>query len=325
MQHVISVSSLFAGVGGIDLGFEQAGCTAIWANELDPDACRTYRLNHPGTVLREGDIYAIPSEEFPQCDILTAGFPCQAFSIAGYRKGFEDARGVLFYQVMRYVDAVRPKAVFCENVKNLVTHDGGNTYRTIKSLLNDSGYTVYDKVLNSDGFGVPQNRERIYIAAFRNDIDPGTFSFPEPTPLSVPIHSCIDHSQQDPKYYYLPTHQYYPALDSAMKNPDTVYQWRRVYCRENQSNECPTLTANMGTGGHNVPLIRDATGIRKLTPRECFRFQGFPEDFKLPPIADSKLYKQAGNSVTVPVIRAIAENMVSVFGNVPTGPVSQDI
>lgn len=313
---------MFAGVGGICKGFKDAGAELVWANEIDKYACETYRLNFGSDYLSEGDIYQIDPTSIPDLDILTAGFPCQAFSIAGYRKGFEDKRGVLFYEVMRIIDAKKPRAVFLENVKNLKTHDHGNTYKCIKSLLEEAGYTVSEKILNTMEYGnIPQNRERIYVVAFRQRSDGScpemeSFKFPEPIELTNDIHSIIDiNERKTDNFYYSHDHKYYPELDKTMTNPDTVYQWRRVYVRENKSNVCPTLTANMGTGGHNVPIIRDDYGIRKLTPKECFMFQGFPEAYKLPNLAISHLYKQAGNSVSVPVIRRIAENMIHAMNN----------
>ena len=312
------IGSMFAGVGGIDLGFINAGAEVVWANEIDANACKTYRANFESEILTEDDIHNVDETSIPDIDILVGGFPCQAFSVAGYRKGFEDDRGVLFLEIMRVIREKKPLCVFLENVKNLQGHDKGNTYRVIKEALETEGYRVTEKVLNTmDYGGVPQNRERIYIVAFCIEEDGSCpkmdgFSFPEPIELDSGIRDIIDMSDKKPeKYYYQKDHKYYETLDSAMTNPDTVYQWRRIYVRENKSNVCPTLTANMGGGGHNVPIIRDDYGIRKFTPRECFLFQGFPEDYVLPEIADSHLYKQAGNSVSVPVIERIAKNIIS--------------
>ncbi len=314
-----AVGSMFAGIGGICLGFKQAGADVVWANEIDHYACETYRSNFNGaSYLDEGDIHDISPPSNIHLDILAAGFPCQAFSVAGYRRGFEDARGTLFFEVLRIIKEKAPRAVFLENVKNLKTHDGGRTYRVIQSCLEEEGYCVQERVLNTMEYGnIPQNRERIYIVAFKKKADGSCpemkhFEFPEPLPLTVGIHDIINvHERKADALYYAPSHQYYDRLDAAMVNPDTVYQWRRVYVRENKSNVCPTLTANMGTGGHNVPIIRDDYGIRKLTPEECIHFQGFPQDFSFPKMADSHKYKQAGNSVSVPVIARIAANIIS--------------
>lgn len=319
MSERFTVASLFAGIGGICLGFKQAGCKLSWANEIDHDACETYRLNlDDAPYLVEDDIYNVSVPEDKHIDIVVAGFPCQAFSIAGYRKGFDDERGVLFYQVMRIVKDVRPRAVFLENVKNLMNHDEGRTYKCIRSLLTDNGYDVTEKVMNTMEYAnIPQNRERIYVVAFKKREDGSCpemerFSYPEKLELTKTIHDIVDvHDRKADKFYYHPDHKYYDELNSKMVNPDTVYQWRRIYVRENKSNVCPTLTANMGTGGHNVPLIRDDFGIRKLTPEECLGFQGFPKDYRFPEgMADSHKYKQAGNSVSVPVIKRIADNII---------------
>lgn len=315
------VAGFFSGVGGIELGFQQAGFDIIWGNEYDPKAAETFRLNFSHKLIEE-DIEKLEREMIPNVDVVTAGFPCQAFSIAGYRKGFEDDRGNLFFDVIRLIkeeegkDYTYPRVLFLENVKNLVGHDGGNTYKVILETLSHHGYHVKDKVLNGSEYGdVPQNRERIYIVAFRRKEDYEKFSFPYPEPLTTTLGDVIDFkSKVDSKYYYTPEkNKFYSQLEEAMTSQDTVYQWRRKYVRENKSNLCPTLTANMGTGGHNVPLILSDHGIRKLTPKECFNLQGYPLSYKLPNQAMSHLYKQAGNSVVVPVIYKIAKNIMSVL------------
>lgn len=310
---------LFAGVGGIELGFEQNGFDIIWANEIDEKASVTYKLNHDHQLVTE-DINNIDSKTIPDMDVLLAGFPCQAFSVAGYRKGFEDERGNLFFQVARVLRDKRPSIVFLENVKNLVGHDGGNTFRVILETLNQYGYFVKHKVLNASEYGnVPQNRERIYIVGFLDEHAYKNFKFPDPIPLTKTLNDVIDFdSKVDDKYYYTKEkYKFYDQLQEAIVRKDTLYQWRRVYVRENKSNLCPTLTANMGTGGHNVPLLLSKYGIRKLTPRECFLLQGFPEDFILPnDMAQSHLYKQAGNSVVVPVVSRIAKNIYEAVSDI---------
>lgn len=320
MSSKYNVASLFAGIGGICLGFKEAGANIVWANEIDKYACETYRENFDGAAyLDEGDIYQKSVPEGTKIDIVAAGFPCQAFSIAGYRKGFEDDRGVLYTQVLRIIQENQPKAVFLENVKNLKSHDNGNTYRVIRESLESEGYEVTEAVLNTMKYGnIPQNRERIYVAAFRKNASGESamkyFSFPEEIDLTRTIHDVVKEDvKQDPEFYYKSEHQYYSRLNEAMTNRDTVYQWRRTYVRENKRGVCPTLTANMGGGGHNVPIIRDDFGIRKLTPEECLRFQGFPEEYHFPKMANSHKYKQAGNSVSVPVIKRIAENIIKAL------------
>lgn len=304
----MKVGGLFAGIGGIELGFKKAGFTISWANEIDKNACITYRLNHKHTLF-EKDLNELKTSEVGQIDILTGGFPCQAFSIAGHQKGFNDDRGNIFFQILRFVDGLTPQIVFLENVKNLVGHDKGKTFERITYELKKRGYTLKHDVLNSSEYGnIPQNRERIYIVAFKNKHIAERFSFPKPKQLNKKIADFID-SETEEKYYYTNS-RYYEQLKNEMKNKDTIYQWRRVYVRENKSKLCPTLTANMGTGGHNVPLIIDDKDIRKLTPRECARFQGYDDTFSFPTkLANSALYKQIGNSVTVPVIEAIAKEI----------------
>lgn len=309
-------ASFFAGVGGIDLGFKQAGFTTIYANEFDDYAADTFEYNY-GLKVDRRDINEVPTDEIPDFDIMLAGFPCQAFSIAGYRQGFDDekGRGNLFFQLVRIIKekqdkGVAPRVCFFENVKNLVSHDNGNTFRVICEQLNDLGYKYTYQVMNACDYGnIPQNRERIYIIAFRDKEDYANYIQPLPIPLTKTIRDVIEFDKEvDEKYYYKPsTCCFYDKLENEMKNPNTIYQWRRVYVRENKSNLVPTLTANMGTGGHNVPLILSSDGkIRKLTPQECFWVQGFPRSFKLPKQANGRLYKQAGNSVVVPVINRIA-------------------
>lgn len=309
---------LFAGVGGFRLALQNIGGKCTFSSEFEPNAKFTYAKNYGkvpfGDITKDEIKDAIPSK----FDVLCGGFPCQAFSIAGHRKGFSDTRGTLFFDIEKIIEKHRPKVVFLENVKNLLTHDKGNTFRIIKEILEEKlGYVVNFKVLNSmTHANVPQNRERIFIVAFDPSQVPNhaSFTFPEPIPLTITIHDILEKDKVADKYYYHTTHMYYPELDRTMTSNNTLYQWRRVYVRENKSNVCPTLTANMGAGGHNVPLVRDEFGIRKLTPRECFLFQGYPENFVLPNIlADSKLYMQAGNSVTMPLIQRIAEKIKEVL------------
>ena len=315
MTNGLRVASLFAGIGGICYGFKQAGAQIVWANEIDKDACKTYRHNFGGDYLVEGDIKLVDPSTIPEIDILNGGFPCQAFSVAGYRKGFEDERGNLFFEIERILKAKHPRAILLENVKNLEGHDHGNTFKVIKEHLEALGYHVHHKVLNTMEYGnVPQNRERIYIVGFLDQDSYDRFVFPEPVELTQTIHDIIDTTDRKPLGLYYEKSKYYPELKKTMTRKDTVYQWRRVYCRENKSNVCPTLTANMGTGGHNVPLILDDFGIRKLTPEECVGFQGFPDEFSFPEdICNASKYKQAGNSVSVPVVKRIAENMIKAM------------
>lgn len=303
---------LFAGVGGIRLGFEQAGFETVFANDFEPKCAATYDLNFGDGALTVGDITKIDEKTIPDCDFVIGGFPCQAFSIAGYRKGFDDekGRGNLFLDVARIIKEKKPVGFMLENVKNLKTHDGGNTFKVISQTLQDLGYHIKAEVLNSMDYGnVPQNRERIYIVGFKDKKKCDAFEFPKPIKRTVNVTDILEKGEIPEKYYY-EGKPLYDRLKDEITEQGEVYQWRRQYVRRNKSGVCPTLTANMGTGGHNVPIIYDGKGIRKLTPRECFSVQGFPKDYKLPTnISDGALYKQAGNSVSVPVIKRIAENI----------------
>ncbi len=314
------VGSLYAGVGGICQGFINSGAELAWANEYDKNACITYRLNfkHP---LHEEDIWKLDPLLLEKVDILAGGFPCQPFSVAGYRKGFNDQRGNHFFRIIEFINALnKPKAVFLENVKNLYGHDQGKTFRIIKEAMAANGYSFQSAVLNSKDFGnIPQNRERVYIVCFRNEED-GTnkyadhFKFPPAVKLTKSVKDIISKEEEEERFYYKKDKYMYSELLKTITRKDTIYQWRRHYVRENKSDVCPTLTANMGTGGHNVPLILTDFGIRKLTPRECFLFQGYPKKYKLPEnMGASQLYKQAGNSVTVPVIEKIARNVIEAL------------
>lgn len=310
------IDAFFAGVGGIELGFEQTGQFEIkYANEFDKNARITYALNHPDTNLDERDIHEVDANTIPDCDVIMGGFPCQAFSIAGYQKGFSDDRGNLFFEMLRMIKAKQPQVVFIENVKNLVTHDHGNTFKVIKEALEANDYHLKWQVLNSKDFGnIPQNRERIYIVGFKNKAVCDRFEFPKPIERTAQLNDVIDFTNPvDDKYYYKKGRQsFYDQLVESIVDQDTIYQWRRQYVRANKSHVVPTLTANMGTGGHNVPLIlTDDHQIRKLTPKETFNAQGYPKSFKLPDnVANGQLYKQAGNSVSVPVIKRIAEQIL---------------
>ena len=301
---------LFAGIGGIRLGFSNAfkeNIEFVFSSEIDKYAQQTYSANFGETP--HGDITKINEKDIPSHDILLAGFPCQAFSIAGKRLGFEDTRGTLFFEVARIIKYHKPKIVFLENVKGFVNHDNGNTFKVVKETLQDLGYKVYAKVLNAKDFGIPQNRERIYIVAFLNDIE---FEFPKPLNIDISIKSKLENDISE-KYYYN-NKPLFEKIKNDVVDENSIYQWRRQYVRENKSGVCPTLTANMGTGGHNVPIIKDKKGIRKLTPRECANFQGFPNNFILPNLVDSQLYKQCGNSVVVGVIEKIAAEIIKIKG-----------
>ena len=314
---------LFAGIGGIRLGFDQAfqnEIKTVFVSEWDDKAVETYRANFNSNVNIVGDITTVDEKNIPEHDILLAGFPCQAFSLAGRKKGFEDARGTLFFDVARIVKYHKPKVVFCENVKNLVNHDRGRTFKIIKNILEELGYRVFYKVLNSKDFGVPQNRERIYIVAFRTDIAPLSFSFPDSSGTSTFIKDIIEEHEVSSKYYLSTTY-----LESLRRHKERHMSKGNVFGYEIRDNDSVAGAIVCGGMGRERNLIVDnrltdfkpvthikgevnKEFIRKMTPREWARLQGFPDKFKFV-VADTHLYKQFGNSVTVPVIKAIAEKI----------------
>jgi len=312
------MASLFAGIGGIDYGFEFAGIQPVWANEIDKYCAVTFNANHKKTKLIVDDICNIDGKDIPIVDVLAGGFPCQPFSVAGYRKGFEDDRGNMFFQIMRLVDEMannnnKPRVIFLENVKNLKTHDKGNTFKVIKKKLEDYGYFVTEKVLNTCEYGnLPQNRERIFIIGFLKEEDYNNFKWPNKITLTKTIDKVVDWELDvDKKYIYESDKKCYDLLKESIKEKNTIYQYRRVYVRANKGGVCPTLTANMGMGGHNVPLIiNNKNVIRKLLPIECLKLQGFPDGFVIPTeLCDSRVYKQAGNAVSVNVVKRIASQI----------------
>jgi len=295
MKHV----DLCAGTGAFTLALKTIGnVKTVFTNDFYEKAKDIYELNFK-TKLDTRDINDINIEEIPDHDILTGGFPCQPFSIAGKRNGFDDDRSNVFWTITRILIAKKPKLVVLENVKNIMSIDGGETFKVIlETLKNTCGYNVnYTLMDTCKHTGIPQHRERIYIVCslgFEVDLN-----FEHKT--LRPLKSFLETLEVPDKYYYTEKSSTWPLLKESVLKTDTVYQYRRVYVRENQSKMCPTLTANMGGGGHNVPIIKDHRGIRKLTPRECFNLQGFPQNYKLPPLADCHLYKLAGNAVTVHV------------------------
>lgn len=300
---------LFAGIGGIRLAFENLG-TCVMSSETDEKARLTYEFNFGNKPL--GDIKKIKSKDIHQFDILLAGFPCQPFSFAGYKKGLQDERGTLFYEALRILKDKKPKSFLLENVKGLTTLNEGKILDDMIKSLESLGYHTHQKIMNTKDYGnVPQTRERICIVGFKEAVD---FKFPKPIKLKKSIKDILFKNKQGLDFYY-DRFDIHSKLKKEITKSNTIYQWRRKYVRENKSDVCPTLTANMGTGGHNVPLIKDKYGIRKLTPRECARFQGFPDSFLLPEIANSHLYKQIGNSVSVPVVRRIAKEMQKCLRN----------
>ncbi len=344
----LTVVSLFAGIGGIDQGFRDAGFTIVAANEFDESASKSYVANRPvdesqeslifgditdSRIISGAKILSLSNLKKGELSVLAGGFPCQPFSIAGHKKGFDDDRGNVFWDVIRLARDLEPKVIFLENVRNLKSHDSGNTFATIQAalegkiskpgqpsmkLLKSKSYRVETRILNSVNFGIPQNRERIYIIAIRKDIA-GEISLPEENAKIASklesLEKFIDFdSTVIEEKYYIDRFPFSEVAKKSITEVGSIYQWRRQYVRKNQSGVCPTLTANMGMGGHNVPLILTRTNrIRKLTPDECLKLMGFRE-FKRPEgMPDHAIYKQAGNSVVVPVIRHLASQINSML------------
>ncbi len=327
-NKIYKVGGLFSGVGGIERGFSIKNKFEIaWATDLDKYSAKTYRKNYEHKFIEE-DINNLEGKNLEAVDVLVGGFPCQAFSVAGYQKGFEDERGNVFFQIIRLINELpsKPKVLLLENVKNIYTHDKKRTFKIIQQTLEDNGYCVFSDIMNTCEYTrIPQNRERTFITCFLEGmhafLDPkqpmSTYFQENPLKKISKVDDLIDYLETSPvdeKYYYRQDKYNYKELAKSIKKKNTAYQWRRVYVRENKSGVCPTLTANMGTGGHNVPLILDEDGIRKLTPRECFNLQGFPKNFKLPiDVPNTQLYKQAGNSVTVAMIKKHAERIYNAL------------
>jgi len=312
----LTMIDLFAGTGAFTKAFENTGhVECVFANDMVKWSKEIYdaNFNHKLTL---GDLNDIKVDAIPKHDILTGGFPCQPFSIAGKQEGFHDERSNVFWKILAIIDYHKPSCVILENVKNLVSHDNGKTFETIKKNLLERDYHIQFKVLNtSEITGIPQNRERIYIVCIKSKavFDQFTLDFPKIEKASVS--SLLEPDVKD-KYYYTDKSSTWDLVKTNVVKKNTVYQYRRVYVRENKSSECPTLTANMGSGGHNVPLVLDDKGIRKLTPRECFYFQGFPSSYQLPNnISDANLYKLAGNAVSVPVVELIAKRLIPLLTN----------
>jgi DNA (cytosine-5)-methyltransferase 1 len=315
-SNKLKMVDLFAGTGAFTLAFQSTNAVnVVFVNDMVEHSKKIYdeNFNHKLTLK---DLNEVNIEDIPPHDILTGGFPCQPFSIAGLQEGFKDERSNVFWKILSIIDHHQPKCVILENVKNLVSHDKHKTFDTIKSNLEKRGYNICYKILNTaDITGIPQHRERIYIVCIKskNVFDKFTLDFPKIEKIKI-----SEFFENDiPEKYYYTADKYKSSIWNIIKESvvkkDTIYQYRRVYVRENKSSECPTLTENMGSGGHNVPLILDKKRIRKLTPRECFNLQGFPMSYKLPELSDTNLYKLAGNAVSVPVVNLIANRIIPLL------------
>lgn len=304
----MNVLSLFSGIGGLDKGFIQAGYNVIWANDFDRYAAHTYERNNPNGIMHLGDINEIPLEDIPPHDVLIGGFPCQPFSMMGEQKGFEDTRGTLFFRVAEIISyqvehGVEPRVIVLENVRRLLTHDNKNTFKTIKRILEELGYKVFYSILNSADYGIPQIRNRLFIVCFRNqDV---SFEFPKTEVLRLSMHDILE-KNVDKKFY----------LSDKVK-PTILSDGTGGYVAKSEINQSPArpLCATMGKmhracqdnyySDDYIYGNGDTEHIRKLTPRECARLQGFSDGFIID-VSDTQAYKQFGNAVTVNVSRAVA-------------------
>lgn len=326
-KSLVTVGCLFAAIGGFCKAFQQQGARVLWANEKDRFAAETFRFNFPSLRYIEKPVedLSVRADALDPVDVLTAGFPCQAFSIAGEKRGFDDPRGLLFLHIIRIIAEFqerRPKILLLENVKNLKAHDRGRTFRRIQMEIQKAGYWFTDanaRVLNTAEYTeIPQNRERVFMVAMSRDHFPtNSYVFPvsHGSGNCRPVRSFLDlTTKAEPCYYFTPESRYYSVFREAIEKGgrEHIYQLRRNYVRRNMSGQCFTLMANMGEGGHNQPVIKDRWGIRKLTPRECARLQGYDDSwFRIPVgLSDTQVYKQIGNSVTVPLVARLAEGIV---------------
>ncbi len=320
-HHLYTVGSLFAGMGGFSRAFMNAGFRILWANENDSFALKTYEYNFPDVLIYNQPIeeLSVVKDALEPVDILTAGFPCQPFSVAGDKRGFKDPRGRLFFEIIRLCKEFgnqAPKILVLENVKNLLYHNHGRTFNKLVDEIQSAGYWFTPKnaaVLNTkDVTEIPHNRERLFMIAFSwHYFKSNNFSFPEQVEALKDVRDYLDLDKPaDSEYYFEKDSKYGKLFNSSMEegDPNSIYLLRRWYVRENKNKCVFTLTANMGEGGHNVPVIKDNWGIRKLTPEECLRLQGFKNCELLfhSDLSKTQKYKQIGNTVTVELVRKIA-------------------
>lgn len=291
--------SLFAGIGGLDTGFIENGYEVVWANDIDKYAAQTYQANYSSPIIL-GDLNEINLDEIPSADIVIGGFPCQPFSSMGELKGFEDTRGTLFFRIVELIQnqierGHKPKALVLENVRNLKHHDKGKTFKVIKKTLMDLGYKVYDQVLNSSDYGVPQTRNRTFIVCFSNSET--EFSYPEKTELTLTLQDLLEHDVD--KKYFLSDR----ILPTILSNGTGGYKAKSEIDLKIARPLCATM-AKMHRACQDNYVTQNGR-VRRLTPRECARLQGFSDDFIIP-VSDTQAYKQFGNAVTANVSRAVA-------------------
>jgi DNA (cytosine-5)-methyltransferase 1 len=299
---MIKFIDLFAGIGGIRIPFDELGCNCVFASEIDRFAQQTYCANFNHNP--HGDITKIDNNSIPEHDILLAGFPCQAFSVAGKRLGFEDVRGTMFFEIARILEHHKPRAFLLENVKGLISHNNGDTLNVILNTLQKLGYNVFYKILNAKDFGIPQNRQRIYLVGFLEYL---SFSFPKQHIVNAKLGDILE-SDVDPKYT-LSDRLWHSHQNRKQKHIDNGNGFG--YSIFNQDSQyTSTISARYYKDGSEILIEQPNCNPRKLTPREAARLQGFPDSFKIV-CSDTQAYKQFGNSVSVPVIRNLAHNIIS--------------
>jgi DNA (cytosine-5)-methyltransferase 1 len=324
--QVFTFIDLFAGIGGFHLACHNLGGECVFASEWDSFARETYTANFKDkapvlfnkngtpTSLYATDITKVDISTIPEFNLLCAGFPCQPFSIAGLQKGFKDRDGNLFFEIMRFVDTLQPSVIFLENVANLVEHDRGRTFNVIHNELSEREYYIRYLVADACDYGIPQHRTRTYIVAFRNFAACNSFAFPQPRSLGKRIFDVIDKTSRAADGYYLPVDSFYcERLNSFMKDDDQIYRFSDYGIQASRDGISFTLKANMGTWKERIPYIRDIYGIRKITPKECLALQGFPSEFSFRDIPIRSAYKQCGNTVVVPIIKEIADQISKVL------------
>ncbi len=327
MKKNLKAGALFAGIGGFCLGFEKAGIHTAWGVEMDTFAARTYKENTSKTRLIVEDVrdVKVGAHDLEPVDILHAGFPCQSFSQAGERKGFEDPRGKLFYEVIRIIKEFKdkkPAIIVLENSPYLRYGDGGSWFLEVFKEIRKAGYWFRESnYAELDPFmltSLPQKRNRLFMVGLSSDVfNSSKFCFPRTRDTNIKNladYIDFDGSLEDDTYYLHDENKYHKMITDKTDDKYCIYQLRKFLVRVKSPGECPTLTANMGLGGHNVPFIHDAKGLRKLTEYECLRLQGFPPDFVFPDdVPRAKRYVQIGNSVCVPIAELLAKGVAEKF------------
>lgn len=310
---MFTIVEFCAGIGAFTKGFEKNNkFKTIYATDFNKDCKTIFDINNKNVKMILEDIHKLDYKTIPKMDIITCGFPCQPYSIAGLRKGFDDERSNVFWKLCEIINYHQPRVFVLENVKNIINHDNKKTFNIILNKLKELNYFITYKVINTCKVSsIPHNRERVFIIGFKNEKEYSLFKFPENIPdyKSNSIKSFLNKNIPE-KYYYSSRYKIWDIVHKNVTKKYIIYQIRRNIIRENKSNVCPTLTSNMGKGGHNVPIIKDEIGIRKLTPRECFNLQGFDDNYILPTdLNDNKIYSLIGNSVSIPVIILISESI----------------